>query len=102
MGRKKCRTNLRVRSLPAQTGELEASPQLTEEAERSVFVDEYISNNGCRIVEIGVRNRIVIGEALPADYDLGIEPLEVEKEDDHLSQKQKAQKRGYLSWLFWR
>jgi len=101
MGRKKCRTNLRVRSLSAQTGELEPSPQLTE-AERSVFVDEYISNNGCRIVEIGVRNRLVIGEELPANYDLGIELLEVEKEDDHLSQKQKAQKRGYLSWMFWR
>lgn len=72
------------------------------EAERSVVVEEYISNNGCRIVQIGVRNRIVIGEELPADYDLGIETIEVEKEDDHLSQKQKAQKRSYWNWLLWR
>lgn len=70
--------------------------------DQSVIVEEYTSNNGCRIVKIGVIPKIVIGEDLPADYDLGIETLEVEKEDDHLSQKQKAQKRGYLSWLFWR
>jgi hypothetical protein len=88
--------------LHAQTGEIEPSPHLTEEAERSVVVEEFVSNNGCRIVRIGVRNRLVIGEELPADYDLGIETLEVAEDDDHLSQKQKAQKRGYLSWLFWR
>ena len=54
------------------------------------------------MVEIGVTPRLVIGEELPADYDLGITELECEKEDDHLSQKQKAQKRSYWSWLFWR
>ena len=74
----------------------------TEHAARSVYVEEYTSNNGCRIVEIGVRHRLEIGEDLPADYDLVITVIEPEKEDDHLSQKQKAQKRGYLSWLFWR
>lgn len=69
---------------------------------QSVIVKEYTSNNGCRMVEIGVTPRLVIGEELPADYDLGITELECEKEDDHLSQKQKAQKRSYWSWLFWR
>lgn len=69
---------------------------------QSVLVDEYIGNNGCRVVRIGLPPRIVIGEDLPADYDLGIEIIEVKQEDDHLSQKQKAQKRGYLNWLFWR
>lgn len=71
-------------------------------ANQSVVVEEYTSNNGCRIVRIGVHPRIVVGENLPADYDLGVTVIETEKEDDHLSQKQKAQKRGYLSWLFWR
>lgn len=68
----------------------------------NVIVKEYTSNNGCRMVEIGVSPKVVIGEDLPADYDLGITELECEKEDDHLSQKQKAQKRSYWSWLFWR
>ena len=68
----------------------------------NVIVKEYTSNNGCRMVEIGVSPKVVIGEELPADYDLGITELECEKEDDHLSQKQKAQKRSYWSWLFWR
>jgi hypothetical protein len=74
----------------------------TSHATHNVIVEEYTSNNGCRIVQIGVTPKVVIGEDLPADYDLGIETLEVEKEDDHLSQKQKAQKRSYWSWLFWR
>lgn len=68
----------------------------------SVVVEEYTSNNGCKIVRIGLPPRVVVGEELPADYDLGITVIESEKADDHLSQKQKAQKRGYLSWLFWR
>jgi len=93
-----------VRSPHAQTGEIEASPHITPQLQntQSVLVEEYIGNNGGRIVRIGLPPRIIIGEELPADYDLGIETLEVEKDDDHLSQKQKAQKRGYLSWLFWR
>jgi len=69
---------------------------------QSVLVEEYIGNNGGKVVRIGLPPRIVIGEDLPADYDLGIEIIEVKQEDDHLSQKQKAQKRGYLNWLFWR
>jgi hypothetical protein len=72
---------------------------------QSVVVEEYTSNNGCKIVRIGLPPRVVVGEELPADYDLGItviEPDVIAIDDDHLSQKQKAQKRGYLSWLFWR
>jgi hypothetical protein len=69
---------------------------------QSVVVEEYTSNNGCRMVRIGVAPRVVVGDNLPADYDLGVTVLDAEKEDDHLSQKQKEQKRSYWRWFFWR
>jgi len=85
-------------------------PDLT--AEHSVIVQETIGNNGGKVVYIGCSPKITIGEDLPADVDLGIVEIEAKapKRDedtsiipeDHLSQKQKDQKRSYWRWLFWR
>lgn len=85
---------------PKRDEETRITPQLQNT--QSVVVEEYTSNNGCKIVRIGLPPRVVVGEELPAEYDLDITVIESDKADDHLSQKQKAQKRGYLSWLFWR
>jgi hypothetical protein len=99
-----CREPLGTPCNYAQTGVVHKTSPITPQLQntQSVLVEEYIGNNGGRVVRIGLPPLIVIGEELPADYDLGIETIEVKQDDDHLSQKQKAQKRGYLSWLFWR
>jgi len=93
------RIGTHVSNSPKRDEDTPNTPVITPD---SVVVEEYTSNNGCKIVRIGLPPRVVVGEELPADYDLGITVIESEKADDHLSQKQKAQKRGYLSWLFWR
>jgi len=36
----------------------------------TVLVEEYITKNGCRIVEIGIHSRIVIGEDLGTNNDV--------------------------------